>query len=213
MSVDAFLDAFWSAFAEARDKAPDLLAQYAYPRSWTPFMLSEEPAGVLRVAARRWGQARGYGDTEASLHAQWYTLDLCMVAPAYQGRGDYWTSRTVLAIEHENGNDVETEMWKLAHWRSELSVLVFYDFSEAECARDGLCSDKWLPGVRKADWLAKKCERLSDIVARIDPAGGERHLLLVGQRSTGAPVVITWRYCRWREGQFSPPRSLEEGRR
>jgi len=41
-----------------------------------------------------------------------------------------WATRyaALLAIEHENGCDVETEMWKLAHWRSPLKVLVFYDF-------------------------------------------------------------------------------------
>lgn len=208
MRADAFLEAFAGAFSEARDKAPDLLAQYAHARSWTPFMLGEAPPGVLRVAARRWSEACGYGQADFSLHAQWYTLDLCMVTPAYLGAGDYWNSRTLLAIEHENDSDVETEMWKLAHWRADLSVLVFYDFSEAECASDAPCGDKWLPGVTKRDWLTQKCERLSGIVRRIDAAAAERHLLLIGQRGGMASDVVGWRNCRWRDGQFAPPRSL-----
>lgn len=208
MRAHAFLEAFAGAFSEARDKAPDLLAQYAHSRSWTPFMLGEAPPGVLRVAARRWSEACGCGQADVSLHAQWYTLDLCVVTPAYLGAGDYWNSRTVLAIEHENDSDVETEMWKLAHWRADLSVLVFYDFSEAECASDAPCDDKWLPGVTKRNWLTQKCERLSGIVRRIDASHAERHLLLIGQRGGAASDAIAWRYCRWLDGQFEPPRAL-----
>ncbi len=173
-------------------------------------MLGDAPPGVLRVAARRWIEACGYSQSDVSLHAQWYTLDLCVVTPAYLGAGDYWNSRTVLAIEHENDSDVETEMWKLAHWRADLSVLVFYDFSERECASDALCGDKWLPGVTKRDWLIQKCERLSDIVRHIDAANAERHLLLIGQRGGIASDIIAWRYSTWLDGQFAPLRRLEE---
>ena len=68
-----------------------------------------------------------------------------LVSPGYHGEADYWASKTRLTIEHENGFDVETEMWKLAHWRSDLSVLVFYDFAEIEFG-DAPAGDPGLPG-------------------------------------------------------------------
>ena len=136
MGHGAFLSAFRSVFAETERDVPDVIERYRQSATWTPFMLAEMPAGLLRKVARQWAAACSYDATAISLHAEWYKFDLCLVSPAYDGAGDYWKSRTPLTIEHENDSDVETEMWKLAHWRADLSVLVFHDFSAAECATD-----------------------------------------------------------------------------
>lgn len=168
-------------------------------------MLGEEP-GVLRLAIDRWAKLCGYGAPGAcSPHAQWYTLDLCVVAPAYAGDGDYWKSRTVLALEHENDADVETEMWKLAHWRADLSVLVFYDFSAAERESSSPAGDRWLRGVTKRDWLGKKLERLSAIVKAIDANTAERHLLVIGQKLADDPATLQWRASVWDGLGFGTP--------
>jgi hypothetical protein len=198
---------FHTAFDAAARRLPDLEARFANSSLWSDVMLG--PGGVLPETARGWADVSGFAGSASSQHAQWYTLDLCLVAPAYSGAGDYWNSRTVLAIEHENDSDVETEMWKLAHWRSDLSVLVFYDFSETARREDGPSGDKWMPGVSKCNWLQAKCERLSGIVRNVEPNDGLRHVLIVGQRTSG-PAPIQWRAATWENGGFTHPRPLEE---
>jgi hypothetical protein len=208
---EAFVRAFGEAFERVALASPDLASCYANARSWTQFMLGAEPTGVLRLAAARWAATCGYAaDGAASPHAQWYTLDLCLVAPAYSGGGDYWKSRTVLAVEHENDCDVETEMWKLAHWRADLSVLVFYDHSEAERRSDAPAGDRWLEGVSKRDWLEEKMKCLSAIVQAVDAAGAGRHLLLIGHKTIDAEPCITWRASTWDGAKFGQPRRIDE---
>ncbi|UPT63349.1 MAG: hypothetical protein M0D54_01930 [Hyphomonadaceae bacterium JAD_PAG50586_4] len=204
-----YLAAFAAAFDDAADTRPDLQSCYVNSSSWTAFMLGAEPEGVLRGAARRWADACGYGGGASSAHAQWYTLDFCVVAPGYEGDGDYWKSRTILAVEHENGSDVETEMWKLAHWRSDLSVLVFYDFAEDDQRANKSASDKWMPGVTTRNWLEEKCRRLTAIVRTVDPGGNTRRLLLIGQKASGPVTQILWRAALWEGDSFSAPRSLK----
>lgn len=203
-----FVDAFLEAFEVCRREQADIAALFADAKGWTHFMLgmppARVPAGVLRVAATAWANAPQRAD-QCSLHGQWYTLDLCAVTPPYATNNDYWSTRTVLTIEHENGYDVETEMWKLAHWRADLSVLVFYDFSEAERASGATCtSDKTLPNVKKADWLDLKMQGLSNIVRRVDGDRAERHLLIVGSRvSRPDGAQILWRFYEWDASGFA----------
>ncbi|GIK50948.1 MAG: hypothetical protein BroJett013_36450 [Alphaproteobacteria bacterium] len=208
---DEFVRAFDEAFETAALDAADLTSCYARARSWTQFMLGEQPRGVLRLAVDLWAKMCGYDAPGAcSPHAQWYTLDLCVVAPAYAGDGDYWKSRTVLALEHENDSDVETEMWKLAHWRAELSVLVFCDFSEAERRTAAPAGDRWLKGVTKPDWLEKKLERLSAIVKAVDGRSAERHLLVIGEKSVGDPATLQWRASVWDGAGFAEPCPIKD---
>lgn len=201
-----FADAFLEAFEICQQQA-NVGSLYADAKNWTHFMLgappAQKPAGVLRLAATLWAST-SQREVPCSLHGQWYTLDLCAVAPPYDESGDYWSTRTVLTIEHENGYDVETEMWKLAHWRSDLSVLVFYDFNEEERASDAMCvSDKAIPNVKKADWLTSKLQGLSNIVRQVDEDRAARHLLIVGSRAQSNDVQIRWRFYEWSESGFT----------
>ncbi len=205
--MDLFLGAFSEAFAASSARALDVSDRYRRAALWTAFMLgagapSDHDAGVLHDAALRWAALAGLSEAERSVHAQWYTLDLCLISPGYHGEADYWASKTKLAIEHENGFDVETEMWKLAHWRSELSVLIFYDFNQAELG-DAPAGDPGLPGVCKSDWLGRKLEQLSAIVRMIDHRDATRHLLIIGQMTRSG--VIAWRFSTWGDQGFSVP--------
>ena len=133
-------------------------------------MLSNDQTqpGVLREAAGIWAKRMGH---DAYIpDKEWYTLDLVVVAPKYPEK-KYWKSKALLTVEHENKKDVETEIWKQAHWRSDLAVLVFYE-----------------PAKAKPSWLSDKLSTLSEIVGRIDPDGLDRYLLIVG-RSIGDTEV------------------------
>ena len=203
-----FAEAFLQAFETRQREQVDMASLYADAKSWTYFMLGVTPAreveGVLRIAAKCWTNTSTRAGP-CSLHGQWYTFDLCAVTPPYGDDKAYWSTRTALTIEHENGYDVETEMWKLAHWRSDLSVLVFYDFSEDERASGAVClSDKATPNVKKADWLDAKLQSLSNIVRYVDRDRAERHLLIIGgQASRQNGGQIFWRFCEWNEDRFS----------
>lgn len=205
---DAFLRAFSASFAVRAASERDVAATFTDSRRWTSFMLGAardgEPEGALRAAATQW--AANLESTPFSVHTQWYTLDLSVVSPPYDDARDYWATRTVLALEHENADDVETEMWKLAHWRADLSVLVFYDFSERD-ADDRLYSeDKALGAVARREWLTSKLASLTEIVSRIDAEGAERHLLLIGRRDGDG--AVGWRFSAWRDGRFCAPTAL-----
>jgi hypothetical protein len=207
---DLFLSAFASAFETRAASEGDLGAVYRDARRWTSFMLgassAHEQEGALRAAASHW--AGELAPDTFSVHTQWYTLDLSIVSPPYDDARDYWATRTLLAVEHENGDDVETEMWKLAHWRADLSVLVFYDFAEADLD-DRPYRDRSLAGVSRRNWLVRKLDLLTEIVTRIDRQGAERHLLLIGCRDRGG--AVRWRASRWRGDRFCLPEPISIG--
>jgi len=204
MYHEAFLQAFADAFAARMSTDPAATAAFADATPWTAIMLGKgEPECLLRDAARRF--AANINEPAFSLHEQWYTLDLLMVTPSYDDTRDYWQTRTLLTIEHENGDDVETEMWKLAHWRSPLSVLVFYDFNESDLTDKIYTRDKTTPNVAQRDWLTAKLSILSEIVRNVDPSEASRHLLLIGHKAASG---FAWRHSTWEGGAFGAPRLL-----
>lgn len=193
-----FLNAFDQAYRGRLKTEPTVLTRYS-GSEWTRVMLGrrEEP-GILTDAAQRYAASLGEPCTH---HQQWYTLDLCVVSPAYADKTEYWQTKTMLAVEHENGDDVETEMWKLAHWSAALTVCVFYDFNEAKLDDKIYRGDRTVGDVPRKDWLARKLDLLSDIVRRIDPLSPERHLLIVGNRLINGSLA--WRVSQWRDNGFA----------
>lgn len=188
MTHRAFLEAFAEVFARLSAR-PECVSGYKDAKSWTPFMLGADAGSVLGGAATLF--ATRTGSSDHSLHEQWYSLDLVAVSPGYRDARDYWQTRTILTVEHENGYDVETEMWKLAHWRSPLSVLVFYDFNEADQTDRLVTVDRTTRGVTQRDWLAAKLQLLTEIVRAVDEPEASRHLLLIGCRDLAGAIV--WR--------------------
>lgn len=198
-----FLDAFRQAYEARLAVEENVLDRYS-GSDWTRVMLGGpgEAPGMLAAAAL----AYSGGAEVCSNHPQWYTLDLLVVAPPFKDKTEYWQTKTLVAIEHENGDDVETEMWKLAHWRVPLSVCVFYDFNEGKLDDKIYKGDRTLQNVKRKDWLARKLELLSGIVGRVDPETAERHLLIIGNRMLDGS--LRWRSSVWEGDQFGPPAQL-----
>jgi hypothetical protein len=199
-----FLKAFGQAYQARLLTEPKLLTRYS-GADWTRVMLGggKDPVGILTEAAQIYAAGAGEPCTH---HQQWYTLDLCVVTPPYVDKTEYWQTKTMLAVEHENGDDVETEMWKLAHWSAALTVCVFYDFNEAKLDDKIYRGDRTVGEVARKDWLARKLDLLSDIVRRVDPNAPERHLLIVGNRTLSGS--IGWRVSQWQSNGFAAPTAI-----
>lgn len=194
-----FLDCFRKSWLSRLAAEPDVLSKYS-GSGWTRVMLGGpgEPEGVLQSASQSYAEQLGEA---CSVQTQWYTLDLSLVAPPCRGATEYWQTRTVLSVEHENGDDVETEMWKLAHWRSPLSVCVFYDFNEGKLDEKIYRGDHSVGDVQRRAWLTQKLQLLSHIAGGIDDDVA-RHLLIIGNRMLDGS--LRWRWSDWRKIEFGP---------
>lgn len=204
MSHQLFLEAFSAAFDQSLAAVPDMPDRFDALKAKTGFMVGDNHNSVLGLALSMY--AKNIGLSEFSVFKEWYSLDLIAVSPSCNPAAgqDYWRTKTVATVEHENGYDVETEMWKLAHWQSPLSVLVFYDFDERH-KNDVLVkgADPTTPDVTQADWLNAKLKLLSGIVDAIDAYGAQRHLLVIGNKNMAGKVI--WRQSRWTGKEFSAP--------
>lgn len=117
---------------------------------------------------------------------EWYTVDALFIGGEdTYGRELGYPSEIHTVIEHENASDVETEMWKLLHWRCPLKVLIFYDFNEANKA------------IRsRSVWLQEKLDALRKMYQAVDvffpDAEGTEYLIIVGNRDEAGQI-------RWRQ--------------
>ena len=48
----------------------------------------------------------------------------------------WYPSKLHVLIEHEHGESIEEEMWKLLFLRAPLKVLIFYDWDEAKKTKE-----------------------------------------------------------------------------
>lgn len=154
--------------------------------AWTRLMVGSDSkeGSVLERATKMWAE-ECLGPQRISLHS-WYTIDLMAVTPAFSGI-DYWETAPVVLIEHENGRDIETEMWKLAHWIAPLKVLIFYRFGDQA-------------------WLENKIEAARRIIEKTLPKDGvnaPEYLLIAGIRDTGN--CITWLEYKLPDGDSHRP--------
>lgn len=178
MAAEVFRHVFFDEFKRrAAIEGPTFAALWhAGGSAWTSLMVhSSDESSVLERTVTRWAKEVA---TEVSLH-RWYTIDLIAVAPPFKN-GDYWHSKPVVLVEHENAKDVETETWKLAYWRAPLKVLVFYLFENN-------------------NWLNAKVEAIKRIVESSQASSPEEnveYLLMAGCRIGGA---LTWR--SWARGE------------
>jgi hypothetical protein len=151
--------------------------------TWTAIMVhAPDQDSVLARTSRRW-RCEVNGNDDISVH-HWYTVDLMAVTPPLQTVTDYWDTSPVALIEHENGKDIETELWKLAHWRAPLKVLVFYRLADDP-------------------WLDRKFEQAQRIVAAAQSPQAEvgvEYLLLAGCREKQR---LAWRAETYRSESWS----------
>lgn len=193
-----FLEAFrseWEAVCESNNPS-EILLKYKSNTAWTRFMLTYPGAGddndqggfLARICWRLGGHALSYKQ-------EYYTLDALFVGgDNLFGAHHSYPQALHCLIEHENGERIEEEMWKLIFWRSPLKVLVFYDYWEDERRQNS----------RKAGWCEYKLSILRTMLDKANAfhpeADNTEYLFLVGNlpasinASDNAPLP-QWRYA------------------
>ncbi|UPU37813.1 hypothetical protein M1B72_08930 [Geomonas paludis] len=188
--------------------------------AWTDLMLS--PGQFLQRVMDRLSSL----ELPLLYRNQWYTVDALYVSGEnlFPKKGEYPSSLQVL-IEHEHGEDLEEEMWKLIHWRAPLKVIIGYDWSEIEKTTDA-----------RRSWAANKVTKLLKMLQTVNDSFLENpdteYLFLMGRRfeaeplswtafavkspSEGTPVVNTWgrsgiNFTASTSHRPSPPTSITQG--
>ena len=108
----------------------------------------------------------------------------------------YYPAGVDVAIEHENGSDVEQEMYKMLMLiRSPLRVPIFYDYSECEKEDN----------ENKQNWLWNKFNELLEIGHMVEvewpEAENTEYLFLVGNQIE-VGELLCWRYLVVKSGEF-----------
>ncbi len=189
VSAKDFCGAFAKQWKEDAEKNRDaILFAYGDDKRWTEYMLAEKgrpyESSFLRRLLTQPSLGRGL-----LMGREWYTLDAVYYEKdgIYQprGGGPYPDCMQVI-IEHENAEDVETEMWKLLMFRSPLKVLIFYDYRHDDKQTE-----------KKKTWLEDKLKTLRCMCNAVDKnwpeARNTEYLFLIGNRD-GSKDVPMWRY-------------------
>ena len=188
-TADQFIGAFSAQWNVEMENPDNIRPIYPAKRLWTKFMLGKkgpcQDSFLYRVSDR----------LNLQMAREWYTLDCVYYEEGSDvyGDGGYPACLQVL-IEHENGEDVETEMYKLLMFRSPLKVLIFYDYDEDRKTTDG-----------RRIWLHEKLETLLDMGQQVDghwpEADNTEYLFLVGNREDENQLP-RWRYLIVNGGNF-----------
>jgi hypothetical protein len=128
MDVKSFYDAFTAEW-EATESSVEFHNGLPFKNkpSWTSYMLA--PNGFLNRVMRRLEDP----NFPLCFKNEWYTVDALYIGGCDLYRKDLsYPSEVKAIIEHEWGDNLEEEMWKLIHWRSPLKVIIAYDWSEKE---------------------------------------------------------------------------------
>ncbi|MEZ5970473.1 MAG: hypothetical protein R3C31_01520 [Hyphomonadaceae bacterium] len=176
MTADRFAQIFVEEFHARAEREGERFGSmwHAGGAPWTALMVHDlNQDSVLACTLKRWAHSQ---NQDISMH-HWYTIDLMAVTPPFKAVADYWDTRPLALIEHENAKDVETEAWKLAHWRAPLKVLVFYRFNHDDA------------------WLDDKFATIKQIVEGAQsahPELGSEYLLMAGCRIKNEVVWRAW---------------------
>ena len=200
-------EGFYAAFIECwKEEALDpdkktlksgIIEEYAQSgKIWTSYMLGDKTAD--NPEAKYWAgmEASFLYKVRSRLNAdgkllrmsrEWYTLD----AVFYSGnnlfgsleKGKEYPPLLDVLIEHENGGDVETEMWKLLLFRAPLKVIIFYDWGD---------NDKIHTTEKKREertqWLPDKLGELALMAMKVEHLWPENedteYLFIVGHRDS-----------------------------
>lgn len=186
VSVQDFLTAFSQQWkADQKHKGAKLRDAYQDDKSWTAYMLGEKKVDFCGTFFNRLARRLGQESLpqRQRLDIVYYTTKAQNIRHTKRIR----PARLNVIIEHENGEEVEEEMWKMLMWRAPLKVLVFYDWPPWQATT-----------TRRQNWLDNKLIQLLDMRHEVDTlwpeAAKTTYLFLVGclpQRGT-LPV---WWYC------------------
>lgn len=188
ITAGQFLDAFRDQWKDALDNDLEGIRQsYCNDRTWTGFMMADENALFRRLSGRL---SFDVGMEFQTLDCVYYRKESNQI----EGHESFAACLEVI-IEHENGERVEEELWKLLLFRSPLKVLVFYDWNESEKERS----------ERKRTWLSDKLSGLlrmgAEFGARWPESDDTEYLFLVGNRlEEGA--LLHWRHMTVKSGDF-----------
>jgi len=199
---DVTADEFLEAFQEAdRQMGAELSSAYKRHPSRTDVMLRENGFAdkICQALASRFDKALEF-------KREWYTIDALFVggeeliypegAPDRRNQRLWYPSRLPVLIEHENGEDIEEEMWKLMFWKAGLKVIITYDY----------CLDEYddsmgrrSEGLKKSQYAPRKLATLRGMFRKVhgETEQGSEYLLILGNRESWAKDTPTkWQWCR-----------------
>jgi hypothetical protein len=219
--IGAFIAA-WNDVLMERENVPkdtEIMKYYSSSTHWTAVMLerackkhSPKSDGIAREGVLGRAVDKYYGHGVLEKKYEWNKYDLLGVRQisllpdglSDNAKQEFWLKFVEIAIEHENNDDVETEVWKLCQLRAKLKVLVFYDFAQNSADEESNCSDRsFAAKVIKKEWLTKKTDLLGKIIAGANdvlPKEEASFLLIVGSR---AGDTMLWRASQFQGLAFS----------
>ncbi len=163
-----FFERFEGECEAVRDS---MIPQWEKSKNWTDFMLNSEGGLLVRVA-KDW--SRRMFNTICETKSEWHKFDLMLVDCT--AGDEWWMSVPLVTMEHENGDGIHDEVWKLACWTSRLKVLMTYHNEPS-----------------KAD---EKRAKAACIIRNIHPSGDTAEwLLLSALRTWGAK--LDWQAHEW----------------
>ncbi|HVY84312.1 MAG TPA: hypothetical protein VG943_04205 [Caulobacterales bacterium] len=179
--ASTFLCAFRTRFDElcaAQAGAPPF---WTNDTAWTKFMLRDDRS-FLKVVSEDWAKS-ARPSLQHAIECEWLKFDLMVISPGQAASEPWWRSIPILTIEHENGDGIHDEIWKLACWRSLLKVLITYHADDPT--------------------LQSKLEVAKQIIGAVEAEYGDdgsEWLFLSAPRSFSGPrawVANTWSRGAW----------------
>ena len=158
--AQVFFEIFQEDFGrEIEARKSELLPIWKDSARWTELMLG--PTGFLSKVATAW--ASRTSNEQCASKNEWHKFDLMLVSTT--GGQEWWQSVPLLTIEHENGDHIQDEVWKLACWRSRLKVLITYHNEHGHEERKRLLSAEIIRNVQstyddeRTEWLLLSASR------------------------------------------------------
>lgn len=180
ITANEFITAFQSEWnSHCTVKAISGIAPFDNRAAWTR-MMQDRDGFLHRVMQRLVNQNR-----RLEYKTEWYSVDAL-----YVGGDDIYLknlsypSEVHALIEHEFNEDLETEMWKLIHWRAPLKVIISYDWAVKDKTTD-----------QRRNYLSDKVAKLRSMLDSVNIFHSEssetEYVFLIASRVThNGP--ITW---------------------
>lgn len=181
---------FFQAFVEVTDShlTPKLVNEFYSDdkdKQWTEMMLGEK--GVL-IKTLEFLKGKELVPRDTGRIRETYQLDLIYCSgPDVLGRDGGYPQQLQAIIEHENGEHIEEEMWKLLFWRSPLKVIINYDWNEDSKSIDS----------RKKKYTETKRKSFQELIKSVNShapsEGSTNYLLIMGNKKDSSDLKVQWR--------------------